>query len=135
MKCLRFLLSIVAGAFFLCVATPASLACSQPTTKTIAYSWPPNVWVDVHEGTVPNSPLTTAMNNWNAGLYSTFDCHPSKSGLSNGSLTSRNRIGRIRGRVTHQSTTLGLVFESRRYLETFVGLQSYSVGIFSESIF
>jgi len=73
MKSLRFLLSMVAGVLFLCVATPASLACSQPTTKTITYSWPPNVLVDVHEGTVPNSPVTTAMNNWNAGLYSRFE--------------------------------------------------------------
>jgi len=78
MKCLRFLLSIVAGAFFLCVATPASLAqCHQPTTITISYTWPPNNLVAVHEGSVPTVPLTTAMNNWNAGLYSTFDCYPS----------------------------------------------------------
>jgi len=75
MKCLRFLLSIVAGAFFLCVATPASLAqCHQPTTIAISYTWPPNNLVAVHEGSVPTVPLTTAMNNWNAGLYSTFDC-------------------------------------------------------------
>jgi hypothetical protein len=46
MKSLRFLLSMVAGVFFLCVATPGSLACSQPTTVTITYSWPPNVLVD-----------------------------------------------------------------------------------------
>jgi len=78
MKCLRFLLSIVAGAFFLCVATPASLAqCHQPTTIAISYTWPPNNLVAVHEGSVPTVPLTTAMNNWNAGLYSTFDCYPS----------------------------------------------------------
>src|SRR5205823_7966483 len=77
MKYLRFLLSMVAGVLFLCVATPVSLACSQPQTITITYTWPPSVLVDVHQGNVPGSPLTTAVNNWNNGLYANFDCNPS----------------------------------------------------------
>jgi hypothetical protein len=69
MRTTSFVLLLMGVVAAFCVtAAPSSVACSQPGTLTISYTWGANKYVGLLNNNVPSSPVGTAVTNWNNAL-------------------------------------------------------------------
>ena len=81
---IRFLLLLITASVF----APVSFAqCSSPNPSNIILTWEPNALVQVNNGGVPSSPLSTALTNWNQALLSNFCNAPSLNTFSSPTAT------------------------------------------------
>lgn len=85
-RCVRFSLLLVT---VLIVSRVSVAQCSSPNPSNIILTWEPAALVQVNNGGVPSSPLSTALTNWNDGMISEF-CNNPFLGATSGATATAN---------------------------------------------